>query len=269
VVRSLALRVAPVDVEEVLDLVIDLAPQGVHELERNGDAELVMFGTETELPDDRELRRLCGDLLLRIDRRSAPAAWRERRLVTYRPTVFGDRLAVRPDWAPPSASGLIDIALVDEGSFGTGTHPTTRACLTVLTGITPQGSFADLGCGSGVLAIAAAALGFSPVLAVDADRAATTSATENAKQNGASVQVRRLDLNADAPPGTDLVAANVPLAVHRGIASRLSAETTRVLVSGVGETEAEALLEIYAETGLARRDHHLDRGWLAILLERL
>ena len=267
--RSLALGVAAVDVEEVLDLVIDLAPQGLHELERNGDTELVMFGAETELPDDQELRRLCGDLLLRIDRRSAPATWRGRRLATYRPTVVCDRLAVRPHWAPPPAPGLIDITLVDESSFGTGTHPTTRACLSILVGITPQGSFSDLGCGSGVLAIAAAALGFSPVRAVDADRAATMAAAENAKQNGARVEVRRLDLNADAPPGADLLAANVPLAVHRSIASRLSADTIRVLVSGVAEAEAEALIDVYAETGLAPSVHQPDGGWLAILLEKL
>jgi ribosomal protein L11 methyltransferase len=260
--------VAPSDVEEVLDVVLPLAPHGVHELEDDGETELLLFGDEAELPDREELSHRCGGLVRRIEQRSAPDGWRGRRLKTYRPHAISEKLAVRPDWAPPSPPGLIDIAISDEGSFGLGAHPTTRACLELLTAMEPRGELADLGCGSGVLAIAAALLGWSPVVAVDADPVSVAATSANATLNDAPVDARRLDLSAEAPPAAGTALANVPIEVHQRIAPRLAEVTTQVVVSGVPSEEADTLAETYEVAGLSVRTRRVDGGWVAVLLER-
>ncbi len=265
--RSLALRVATPDVEEVLDRVIPLAPHGVHELEFGEETELVLFGAEEELPGADQVSRLCGGLVREAFLGNAPNSWRDRRLETHRPLVIADRLSVRPEWAPPAPHGLIDLVLSDEGSFGSGAHPTTRACLELLESIEPRGALADLGCGSGVLAIAAALLGWSPVIAVDADPASVEAARANAARNESELDVRQLDLLADAPPGVETVVANVPLAIHQGIASRLGEPPARVIASGVSGEEAEGLVAAYRAAGLAVERRRLDSNWVAVLFE--
>ena len=95
----------------------------------------------------------------------------------------------------------MDEVVIDPGgAFGTGTHPTTRMCLELMLETRPGGrrlrSFCDLGCGSGVLSIAAAKLGFEPVLGVDADRAAIEESDRNARANYVELELRHTDLRA-------------------------------------------------------------------------
>ncbi len=80
--------------------------------------------------------------------------------------------------------GLIDLVVDPGQAFGTGAHATTRLCLELLLDVEPRGSLADLGCGSGVLALAAARLGFAPVVALDHEAAAVEATLENARANG-------------------------------------------------------------------------------------
>jgi ribosomal protein L11 methyltransferase len=159
--------------------------------------------------------------------------------------------------------------LSDEGSFGTGAHPTTRACLKLLVALESRGSFADLGCGSGVLAIVASSLGFSPVLALDADPFAVAAARANAARNRVDVEARDIDLNVDTPSAAEFVAANVPLAIHVAIAPRLSPSTRYVLATGVTAGEGEALLSVYRSAGFRPVREHLEQGWAAFQLDRL
>ena len=114
-----------------------------------------------------------------------PDDWDQRWRSFHKPLVLGDRLSVRPPWEAPPASAAIDLVIDPGQAFGTGAHATTRLCLELMlelagtdrAGEPPQrGPFLDLGCGSGVLAIAAARLGFSPVLAVDFDPVAVEAA---------------------------------------------------------------------------------------------
>ena len=84
------------------------------------------------------------------------------------------------------------------GAFGTGAHPTTRMCLELLLDMEPGGPFADLGCGAGVLAIAAARLGWAPVIAVDHEPQSVDATRRNAERNGAAVDALELDLLAVA-----------------------------------------------------------------------
>jgi ribosomal protein L11 methyltransferase len=114
---------------------------------------------------------------------------------------------VGPPWEePPDGATAV---VVDPGrAFGTGAHATTRLCLGLLQQV-PAGSLVDVGCGSGVLAIAAAKLGFAPVIALDVDPDAVAATEENARRNGVELDVRLADALADPLPETDVAAANI------------------------------------------------------------
>jgi ribosomal protein L11 methyltransferase len=119
------------------------------------------------------------------------------------------------------ASSHTETIVVDPGrAFGTGAHPTTRLTLELLQELEP-GSLLDIGCGSGVLSIAAAKLGFAPVLGIDVDEAAVEATAANARVNGVEVEARLLDGLRDELPQTDVALANVALDVVERLLPRL------------------------------------------------
>lgn len=135
--------------------------------------------------------------------------WEDRWREFHRSVRIGP-LWIGPPWESAPAGALT--VVIDPGrAFGTGAHATTRLCLELLTEL-PRGSLLDVGCGSGVLAIAAARLGFAPVVAVDMDAIAVEAARANAAVNGVTIDVRCLDALADGLPGVDVVVANLTLA---------------------------------------------------------
>src|SRR5947207_2398002 len=105
------------------------------------------------------------------------------------------RLAVRVrrEDAELAADGLAEVVIDPGQAFGTGGHATTRLCLELLLTLEPGGAVVDVGCGSGVLAISAAKLGWSPLTALDHDPAAVEAARANAAVNGVALDVRRWD----------------------------------------------------------------------------
>ena len=147
----------------------------------------------------------------------------ERRLFDYEPIVVADRLVVRPDVGARPPAGLLDVVLADDSAFGVGTHPTTRMCLEALCALQPSGAALDLGCGAGVLAIAAALLGWEPVVAVDRSPEAIAATRANAERSGVRVDAREGDVAALATTPAAVVLANVPLAAHHAIAAALDA----------------------------------------------
>jgi ribosomal protein L11 methyltransferase len=150
--------------------------------------------------------------------------------------------------------------VIDPGrAFGTGAHPTTRLCLELLLE-QPRGSVLDAGCGSGVLAIAAARLGFAPVIAVDLADAAVEATRANAAVNGVAVDARRLDALAGELPAADLALANIELAAVERIARRLG--VGRLVASGYLVRDEPAL------AGFARLERRELDGWAADLFER-
>jgi ribosomal protein L11 methyltransferase len=182
--------------------------------------------------------------------------------------VIGDRLTVRPPWEPPGTSS-IDLVIDPGQAFGTGAHATTRLCLELLLELPePGGGFVDLGCGSGVLAIAAARLGYSPVLALDNDPASVAATAENAAVNGVSVEVRRFDLRSEDVPAADTVAANLLGPLLRAWAPRLAAVPRRLIASGLLVAEADGIAEGFAVAGLREVDRRESGEWGALLLER-
>jgi ribosomal protein L11 methyltransferase len=181
--------------------------------------------------------------------------WEERWRSFHRPVHAGG-LWIGPPWEPVPAGHAA--VVIDPGqAFGTGAHPTTRASIELLAA-EERGSVLDAGSGSGVVAVAAARLGFSPVLAVDADRAAVEATRRNAERNGVLVDVRKLDVLEDALPHADLVVANIELPVVEVLLSRRPAG--KAITSGYLADEAPRVPGWQAVT---RRE--LD-GWAADVL---
>ena len=182
------------------------------------------------------------------------------------PIVIGGRLAIRPLWAPPPAEGLIDVVLEHRRVFGSGEHPTTRACLEALCTLDPVGSLADLGCGAGLLAITAAKLGWAPVAAIDRQDDAVQAVRANALRNGVLIDAWHADLATEPAPPADALAANVPLALHEAIAARLDNPPTLLIASGVREDESERMLSAYAGAGLREAGRRTVSGWAVLVL---
>ena len=214
----LAIRVRREDAEIALAELLALAPAGVEETDLGDAVEYAVYGAEGELPALPDLQAAAGDALVEVVTTEVADDWPDRWRAFHRPVDVGGRVHVRPPWSPPPPPGRVDVVIDPGQAFGTGAHATTRLCLELLLDVPPDGPFADLGCGSGVLAIAAARLGFAPVVACDHDPAAVAATVQNAAANGAVVAVHRADLRRDpvpSAPGTTMSINVLPMRVRR------------------------------------------------------
>lgn len=267
--REVIVRFPVYALDDVLDRVLPIVPDGVREAPApRGQIELRMVGPH--LPPLRDIARAVRPAPFQISERAVPDDWRERRLADYQAHPIGDRLVVRPPWAPSPPPEMIDIVLEEGGAFGAGTHPTTRKCLELMLGMAPEGSFADLGCGSGVLAILAGLLGFSPLTAVDVQPGSVEATRVNAARAGVEVLAAVADLSREPAPPAGSFVANVPPAVHAGIARswRDVPEPREGLVSGFTEGDADGVAADYAEAGFTERARHLQQGWVVSEVSR-
>ena len=168
----------------------------------------------------------------------------------------------------PSAPGVIDLVIDPGRAFGTGAHPTTRLCLELLLELAEaeRGSLCDLGCGSGVLAIAAARLGFGPVTALDSDRLAVEATAANARDNGVALGARGAREPARRAAAAGRRGGGEPDAPAAAAGGRADARAARaaLIVSGLLEEEADEVAAAFAPLGERRR--LTDRGWTALLL---
>jgi ribosomal protein L11 methyltransferase len=166
-------------------------------------------------------------------------------------------LWIGPPWETPP-DGLLPVGIDPARAFGTGAHATTRLCLELLVDL-PRGALLDVGCGSGVLAIAGARLGFAPVVAVDVDPLAIEATQENARANGVAVETRRLDARVDPLPRAATAVANISFEAVAEIATRISCE--HLVTSGY---LAPTRLAVARYT---LRERLEDEGWAADLWE--
>jgi ribosomal protein L11 methyltransferase len=206
---------------------LELFPQGFEEVEQQHGVELVAY---TDAAGEERLWHAFGG----VRGQDLAADWRERWKAFHRPVRVGP-LWIGPPWEEPPVD--VTPVVIDPGrAFGTGAHPTTQLCLELLLE-QERSAVLDLGCGSGVLAIAAAKSGFGPVIALDADEHAVEATRSNAAANGTTVDVRRLDVLGEELPETDLALANITQQALRGLAPRLRCK--RLVSSGYLPTDAE------------------------------
>ena len=265
----LAIRVRREDAELVLAELIELVPNGVEETDLGDSVEYAVYGAAGELPDLGELRALVGDALVDVVTTEVPDDWEERWRQWHRPLDVGP-LRVRPPWEPARA-GALDVVIDPGQAFGTGAHDTTRLCLELLCELEPEGPFVDLGCGSGVLAIAAAKLGWAPVLGVDHERESVAATLANARSNGVEVRAEHFDLLRDGPaPTAPTVAANLLRPLLLAVArAGFAGEPPRTLIaSGLLRHEADEIAAAFAAHGLRELGRRETAEWAAVLLVR-
>ena len=194
--------------------------------------------------------------------------WVKRAQAQFPPLAIGERLWIGANWHRPPPGRLV--VRLDPGlAFGTGSHPTTRLALQFLESNLRGGeSVLDYGCGSGILAIAAARLGAALIHATDVDPQALESTTQNAAANGVSVRAMLPDVLQ--PASYDLVISNIlaqPLIVLAPILAARVRRGGRIALSGVLEAQAGELADAYAawfELTIAG----VDEGWALLAGER-
>jgi ribosomal protein L11 methyltransferase len=204
---------------------LDLVPEGFEERERGGELELLAY---TDGIVGARIARAFGA----AQEAEVPEDWADRWRTFHKPVRAGP-FWIGPGWegAPTDALAIV----IDPGlAFGTGAHPTTRLCLELLADV-PRGALLDVGCGSGVLSVAAGKLGFSPVRAVDDDPLAVETTRVNAERNGVDVEARVAHAESADLPAADTVVANIALAVVEAVAARV--EASELVTSGYLEAE--------------------------------
>jgi ribosomal protein L11 methyltransferase len=250
----------------VLAALLELAPSGVEEVDGEGWVEYALYGAPGELPSlplgDAEV----AGVRVSVRGEEVPEDWEERWKRFHAPVLIAGRLYVRPPWEEPAVRpGVIEVVIDPGRAFGTGAHPTTRLSLELMLELDPEGPFADLGCGSGVLSIAAAKLGFDPVVALDSDRLAVEATAQNARENGVALQrVERFDLRSAPPPTAGTVAANLMRPLLLRLAELLEPRPPTLIVSGLLDHEADEVAAAFAPLGEKRRLSL--QGWCALLL---
>jgi ribosomal protein L11 methyltransferase len=229
---------------------LDLFPEGFEEVDGHDGVELVAY---TDGAGQERFAAVFGA----VAGRDIPSNWHDRWRLFHRGARVGP-LWVGPPWEDPPPD-LIPVVVDPGRAFGTGAHPTTRLCLELLAEM-PRGSLVDIGCGSGVIAIAALKLGFAPVTGVDVDPPAVQVARQNAAANRVDLAVQTLDARTGSLPETDVAVANIALdSVEElgGVLRARYAVTSGYLVS------EQPMLDGYRIRERRERD-----GWAADLYER-
>lgn len=279
----LAIQVRRADAELVLAELIELAPSGVEEVDIDAQTvEYAVYGPPGELPELPDLEAAAGGALVKVTTTEIADDWADRWRDFHKPLVLDDRLCVRPPWEPAQATAL-DLIIDPARAFGTGAHATTRLCLELLLDLEPppvpldRGPSSptppivvDLGCGSGVLAIAAAKLGWQPVLALDYDPLSVEATLENAVVNGVTLDVQRFDLREQPVPAAPLVLGNLLAPLLLAWCAQLAAGDAQlpgmVIASGLLATEADTLSAAFDLVGLSEARRAIRGEWAALLL---
>jgi ribosomal protein L11 methyltransferase len=236
--------------EEARAVMLDLFPEGFEEAERPGGVELAAY---TNAQGEERLWHVFGG----AQATDVADGWEDRWRTFHRPVrVRG--LWVGPPWEVPDA-GLVAVVVDPGRAFGTGAHPTTQLCLELVQELEPA-SLLDVGCGSGVIAIAAALLGHEPVVGVDVEQPAIDATLENARRNGVTIEARLVAPDERLPPAK-IAIANISIDAVLALPGRLDVDS--LVTSGY---LADQRSDLAGFERIARREQS---GWAADLFRRL
>jgi ribosomal protein L11 methyltransferase len=255
----MAVRVPRANAETVLAELLELVPAGLEEREAGDEVEFVLYGAAGELPDVGTIRAAAG---VEVSTSELPDDWDERWRSFHTALDVGG-LRVRPPWEP-ARDGALDVVIDPGQAFGTGSHPTTRLVLRLLSELEPAGALADWGCGSGILAIAAAKLGWTPVLACDHDPASVEATAAGALANGVDVSVLQCDLRREPGPWAPTVLANLVRPLLLDVARVMTRPPSRLIASGLLPGEVDEVVAAFARLREIRRVE--GDGWAAVYL---
>jgi len=283
-----------------------------------GFVEYAVYGAPGELPELPALQAAAGGAFVEVSTSEVPDDWSERWKRFHQPILIEPdsqgcphgvlpALHVRPPWEPPTERKDAREIVIDPGqAFGTGAHATTRLCLELLLGLAAEGlsseeglssgeglpnedgafstngargAVLDVGAGSGVLAIAAAKLGYGPVLALDNDRQSVLAIVDNAARNGVQIEARRFDLRREALPRLDgepvpLVLANLLRPLLLDLADTMATldgpaapAHLDLIASGLLREQADEVALAFARRlGLRERARREQGEWAALWL---
>jgi ribosomal protein L11 methyltransferase len=274
--------------EAVTNQLWELGAVGVVEEEAAGAATLRAFfppGTDAAARADA-LREYLGELAAlavpgvpaRVEIAPLPdEPWADAWRAHFRPITVGRRLLVCPPWELPSRPQERIVLVIEPGrAFGTGGHWSTRSCLELLERALASARVShavDIGCGSGILAIAAAALGVPRVDAIDLDPDAVAATEANARRNAVGDRVRAAVAAVESWNGAaaPLVLANLLAAAHATLAPTLVGLVTpggSLIAGGLLAHEAPVVAGVFAAEGCWLAEVAEDDGWAALLLCR-
>jgi ribosomal protein L11 methyltransferase len=302
-VIRLAVRVSRDQAEEALAELLELAPAGVEEVQlEDHRVEYAVYGPPGELPSLPDLKALAGDTPIEVSTSEIADDWHERWKDFHRPVLIAPptedgpagtapaeyapkipSLLVRPPWEPAphtDAEPPLELVIDPGQAFGTGGHASTRLCLGLLLELAGEdrrrGAVLDLGTGSGVLAIAAAKLGYRPLLGLDNEVASVTAAHENALVNGVELQTEHYDLRedelpwlgeSDPSPEPVLLLANLLRPLLLSLSGAIARPPAHLIAGGLlGEQLDEVSAAFLERVGLSERARRTEGEWGALWL---
>lgn len=201
--------------------------------------------------------------------------WADKWKAFFKPTPVGERLFVRPVWIDDYDSGDRVVLNIEPGAaFGTGTHETTRLCLETLDKIIKEGdTVLDIGCGSGILAIASMLLGAKEGFGVDIDPLAVKTAAENGKMNGLDepeLQFVCGDLADKVTKKYDVVVANIVADIIILFSTQVRAfmkQGAKFVASGIIDSRADEVVSALQNAGLVVKERIEENGWVCLVCE--
>ncbi|MCI8398736.1 MAG: 50S ribosomal protein L11 methyltransferase [Oscillibacter sp.] len=235
-----------------------------------GEVRIALEKLKAEHPD-------CAPPLMTMED-VQDADWENNWKQYYKPIEIGSRLLVIPQWETADPGARVPLYLDPGLTFGTGSHPTTRLCLTILETLVHGGErVLDLGCGSGILSIAALRLGAESAMAVDIDEKCLHAARDNAALNNIPPEACTVltgniltdeSLQARIGANYDIILANIVADVIIPLAPRVPAlltPTGRFLCSGIIESRTAEVESALKSAGLEILERREDNGWFAFL----